>query len=286
MTIEVKIIADSVAPNKKRITTFLLKYPRFFHQEVLTHRALSRNAASSRAIPFKRVLKSIQNDMATPICFTKNKPGMQGGELLSPLKQRLAMMVWKLTGHMVLLMSKLLNLTGAAKQFTNRMSEPWSHITVVMTATEWANFFALRYHPDAQPELYELAKKMYETYIKSEPELLNNASWHLPFITETEIYGESRLPVDTLIKISVARCARTSYNNFDGKPSKIEDDLRLYEKLVGAQPIHASAAEHQATPLSRAHMQSGNFFGWKQYRKTLDGENIEVFVGPINKGDL
>ena len=282
MTIKVDIIADSVAENGKRITTFLLKYPRFIHSELMTHRALSRNAASSRAIPFRRTLKAIKEDMAQPISFNENKPGMQGGELLSPFRQKLAYAIWRTTGYIVLLMSKLLNATGASKQYTNRMSEPWSHITVVATATEWANFFALRYHPAAQPEFQELAKQMYEVYESCKPEELPNGHWHLPFITDRERRGPNALAIDDLIKISVARCARTSYNNFDGQFSKIYEDLKLYDKLVGSHPIHASAAEHQATPLLRSHIQSGNFNGWRQYRKTLDGENITVFKGPKN----
>lgn len=280
MTIKVEIIADSLSNNGKRITTFLLKYPRFIHSEVMTHRMISKNASSSRAIPLKRMLKNIKEDMATPISFTENKPGMQGGEPLPPLKQKIAMAIWVLTGHIVILMSRLLGLTGAAKQFCNRMAEPWSHITVVATATEWANFFALRFHKDAQPEFHELARQMWIAYASGHPHELPSGHWHLPFVTERERYGRNNLPLDTLIKISVARCARTSYNSFDGRESSIEDDLRLYDKLVGSTPGHFSPLEHQATPLLRAGIQSGNFFGWRQYRKTLANENITVFEHP------
>jgi hypothetical protein len=271
MTIEAKIIEDSVSPTGKRITTFLLKYPRFIHSEYLTHRMFSRNASSSRAIPFKRAMKMIKDDMAKPISFNENKAGMQGGAELSPIKQWLAFKVWILAGYFAIFFSWLLNKLGTHKQYVNRITEPFSHITVVCTATEYTNFFALRLHRDAQPEIRALAKAMWVEYAKSTPNIIKSDGWHLPFVTETE---RQYLSIEHQIKVSVARCARTSYNNFDGKQSKIEDDLKLYDKLVGTQPIHASPAEHQATPLSRANIISGNFKGWLQYRKTLDGENI------------
>lgn len=239
--------------------------------EFMTHRVFSRNASSSRAIPFKRAIKMIKDDMAMPLSFNQNKPGMQGGAELSPFRQRLAFMLWGLAGRFAILFSSLLNRLGAHKQYVNRLTEPFSHITVVCTATEYANFFALRLHPDAQPEIQALAKAMWTEYVKSTPIKLKIGEWHLPFVSEEE---RQTLPLDAQIKTSVARCARTSYNNFDGVVSKAEDDIRLYDKLVGTQPIHASPAEHQATPLLRAHIQSGNFFGWKQYRKTLENENI------------
>jgi len=276
MTISAQIITDSISPDGKRITTFLLKYPRFIHAEVMTHRMLSRNASSSRAQPFKKLLKSIRQDMAAPIQFTENKPGMQGGEPLSPTRQFLAKGIWHLTGHMVLFMSRALAATGAAKQFVNRMAEPWSHITVVATATEWANFYALRYHPAAQPEIYELAKCMWEAQSNSKPQAISFGQMHLPFVTAQE---QKDLPLADQIKVSVARCARTSYNNFDGKVSQVSDDLKLYDKLVGGNPKHASPAEHQARP-STGRLSSGNFIGWTQLRKEIPEENIYDFAPP------
>ena len=45
----------------------------------------------------------------------------------------------------------LLNL-GLHKQIVNRVLEPFTYIDVVVTATDYANWFALRLDKDAQPE--------------------------------------------------------------------------------------------------------------------------------------
>lgn len=278
MTISAKIIEDSVAPNGKRITTFLLTYPRMIHSEFMTHRMFSRNASSSRAIPFRRIKKAIQNDMAKPLSFTENQPGMQGGSDLSPFKQWLCYKVWALAGHTSLFYSSVLNWLGAHKQYSNRLSEPHSHITVVCTATDYSNFFALRHHSAAQPEIQALAKKMWLLYDSHQPNELEFGEWHLPFCTYNE---KDSLSLEDQIKVSVARCARTSYSVSDGSNSTLESDLKLYDRLLAGVVKHSSPAEHQATPLVLPTSASGNFNGWRQYRKTIAGENITEFNGPL-----
>ena len=101
-----------------------------------------------------------------------------------------------------------------------------------------------------------------------------------------------------LRKVSVARCARVSYLTHELKKPAPEADLKLYAQLVGGWPIHASPAEHQATPDEyedgprrdglvvaddgsrwrsvygwRRPELHGNFVGWVQYRKTMAGED-------------
>ena len=58
--IEAKIIADSINPQGDRIITYLLTYPHFIHSELMTHRMFSRNSASSRAIPLKKMIKMVE----------------------------------------------------------------------------------------------------------------------------------------------------------------------------------------------------------------------------------
>jgi thymidylate synthase ThyX len=178
------------------------------------------------------------------------------------------------------------------KQYANRILEPFAHITVVCSATDFANFFALRCHPMAQPEIHALADLMYEAYRTSQPEFLKDGFWHLPFVDEKcmqevkDHFGVSCLQdsddaINMAIKRSVARCARVSYLNHDGTSTSIEDDLKLYDRLLGSSPIHASPAEHQAQAgILAEDSRSGNFRGWLQFRKTLDRENIEEFELP------
>jgi hypothetical protein len=197
---------------------------------------------------------------------------------------------------------------GAHKQIVNRIIEPWCHINTLVTSTEWANFDALRCHPDAQPEMRALAEASREARLNSTPTRLRPGEWHLPYITEDdrqEVYWSTRHvsygnnecfdeveALQTCIKVSVARCARVSYLTHEGKKSTIDEDLALYDRLVGSTPLHASPTEHQAAPDRRLEAyedlaitpngystwenptQHGNFVGWRQYRKMLPGEYV------------
>jgi thymidylate synthase ThyX len=291
--IKVDIVADSVGPNGVRLTTFVLTYPRFIHAEFMTHRMFSRNASSSRAIPVKRSIQMVIDNPVIPLAFTKNQKGMQGGEALSGEAHDKAVKTWlKARDYMVECANELADLE-VHKQYANRILEAFSTITVVMTATDLDNFFALRCHEAAQPEIHLLADMMYEKYKANSPQPLKAGYWHLPFVDDVAIqevkdrFGVSCLQdseeaLNLAIKRSVARCARVSYLNHDGTATTIEQDLQLYDRLLGQVPIHASPAEHQAMaqygdiPKSL----SGNLRGWIQYRKTLDNENVTKFEGP------
>jgi len=295
MTISARIEKDSISPNGDRITTFVLTYPRFIHSEFMTHRMFSRNASSSRAIPFEKQVQMILDDTAMPISFSKNKKGMQANEDIDDQEE--AKRVWLEARDKAIEEATKLHRLGVHKQHVNRLLEPFMHITVVCTATEYNNFFALRYHSMAQPELQELARQMWKLYRSHKPRPTREGEWHLPFIKREDIikirkaldlraieinseYPKIIEPLYTILsKLSVARCARVSYLNHDGTAPTLEQDLELYERLVGGSPKHSSPAEHQATPLQG--IWSGNFFGWKQYRKTLIDECIYEFEGPL-----
>lgn len=277
--IEVKVIADSINAFDVRITTFVLTYPRFIHSEFMTHRVFSRNASSSRAIPVKKQIQMVVDNPAIPLAFTKNQKGMQGGDILTGDEEKAAVAAWLTARDRAVEMAKVLSDLEVHKQYANRILEPWAHITVVCTATEYDNFFALRIHSAAQPEIRELADKMYDARQASTPEFLKFGKWHLPFIAKEERDAakteEEQL---LLIKRSVAKCARVSYLNHDGTPTTLEQDLNLYERLLGVIPIHASPAEHQAMSVGSYNYRSGNFHGWFQYRKKLENENITNFT--------
>ena len=306
--IEAQVICDSISPQGKRLTTFKLRYPKFIHGEFMTHRVISRNASSSRAVPTAKLLEEVRNyDLqAKPVFWGANQKGMQAVEELSdveghpdgPRSEKFqAQREWTAAAHSAANHAEKLMKLGAHKQIVNRILEPFSHINVVASATEWDNFFGLRLHKDAQPEMRALAQRMWEARKASTPIQLQPGDWHLPFIASDEwdmIREELILDGPDVLKsakkVSVARCARVSYESFEtGKRSTIEEDLALYDRLLGAQPLHASPAEHQATPDELTpglegpygewrieHWQKrhehGNFSGWRQFRKTLKGE--------------
>lgn len=311
--IEASIICDSISPQCKRLTTFRLRYPKWIHGEFLTHRVISRNASSSRAVPTKKLLEEVRSDAlrAGPVFWGKNQSGMQAAEELDDTENNhyvtpktRAKQLWQQAARDAADRAEMMLDLGVHKQIVNRLLEPFSHINVVATATEWGNFFGLRLHKDAQPEMRALAIAMWEARKASTPNQLETGGWHLPFITEDDwaqypadlIEGGDgysyEQALDACIKVSVARCARVSYESFEspGRKSWHSDDLKLYDRLLGAQPLHASPAEHQATPDSEAHFMTfprqgetlvsnrsdewGNFKGWIQYRQLLPNEAV------------
>ena len=275
MGIAARVIADSMSPEGRRLTTFVLTYPRFIHAEFMTHRAFSRNAASSRAIPAKKIRKAVRVDPALPIYWGANQAGMQAEEELSGWRLTAAKWVWKFSGLLMLFMNWVLEKLGLHKQIANRILEPWFNITVIVSATNWGNFYHLRNHPKAQPEIKMLAEAMLEAQNQSIPRMLKAGQWHLPFISDEEF---AELGLERAIHVSIARCARVSYMNHEGKKSTYEEDLKLFNRLLAEEPKHASPAEHQATPIHPLEW-SGNFLGWGQFRKLLENENLSYYPG-------
>lgn len=290
-----KIVADSISEQGIRITTMELCYHRFIHSEFMTHRMFSRNASSSRAIPVEKMINQVKENPATPIHWGKNQPGMQAREEFDEDDILGFQSDWMETAKKVGEVAKYLSVLGLHKQVVNRLLEPFQFIKVIVTATEWDNFFNLRLHPDAQPEIQELARCMKEAMEASSPMLLKRGEWHLPYITEDEgisllLDAEyTKFNIEKAIKCSVARCARVSYNNHDNSSPDINKDIALADKLLEAG--HMSPFEHVATPMEISNAYetlsgrawekgithidrhgtfwSSNFRGWIQYRNLL-----------------
>lgn len=267
--ITAKVIEDSLSPIDIRLTTLQLQYPRFIHAEFMTHRVFSRNASSSRAIPVAKVIEQVRNDPAMPIHWGKNQPGMQANEELDHVGQGVAVALWRKAAEEAATVAKHMTELGLHKQVANRILEPFQYMHVIVTATQWDNFFELRAHPDAQPEIHALALEIRKAMTCSQPALLQPDEWHLPYVTMEERlrhHGDDEL----LCKLSAARCARVSYLTHDGQTPSMEKDLALYDRLVGSRPLHASPIEHQATPYLDANLWSGNFRGWLQNRQLIE----------------
>ena len=270
--IEVKIIKYSESyATKKRIATFTLKIPKFIWGHIISHRTLSRNSASSRAIPAKRIRREVLYNPFIPIYFGENKAGMVSGKQFSGLKLQLAKEIWLLSRYIPIFLHILGEKIGMHKEVVNRMLEPWLLVDIIITATEWKNFISLRKNVAAQPEMRYIAEKIDLLLNKSTPTILNTGEWHLPFILE----NEKDFDLETKKKICSARCARVSYSLFDGNISDIAADLRLCEKLSSYG--HWSPFEHIAQSLAEKE-RIANFVGWKQYRKEFELENGGDYV--------
>ena len=295
--ISVKIIADNISPEGVRLTTYELQYPRYIHAEIMTHRVFSRNAQSSRAVPVK---KALEMESVAPIVWGKNIAGMSSAEELEGVQLESAKALWDEAVNVTKIFSSRLAEQGLHKQWANRMTEWFSPIKVVVTATEWDNFFWLRIDPEAaQPEIVELARKMKETMDKSTPQLLQPGEWHLPYVVvhETEnglgYFLEDddsdyyQIDLETAKKVSAGCCAAVSYRN---NPS-VEKCLEIWDKLFSGPKPHLSPVEHQATPMIQAehnvyegktpleegitsyssdlYCYSGNLRGWVQLRQVI-----------------
>lgn len=255
----VEIIKDSVSKAGCRLTTMKLVFPRYILAQFNTHRVFSRNASSSRAIPIDKMIEKIKANPAIPLTWGSNKAGMQAGEELDDNTiAHLAYDLWKDALCSVIKTAESLSAIGLHKQHVNRILEPFMLIEVLVTATEWDNFFELRCHKDAQPEIQYLANLMRDALDESRPV---ERLVHLPFVDDD--IGE-----DKSFKLSTARCARVSYTLRDGSTDE-EKDIALHDRLVVEEPLHASPAEHQAVAM-RDDRFNRNFRGWSMYRNKLE----------------
>lgn len=279
--IEAKIIADSVSPDGHRLTTMQVTGHRFILAEFNTHRVFSRNSASSRAIPLRKQLQRVMEDPALPVKWPLEQAGMQGGdEIDDPIN---AEAMWFGARDYARTHALGLAALGVHKSIANRLLEPFMWHTIVVTSTAWENFFRQRCSPLAQPEIRALAEQMREAYDASDPHPIAEGRWHLPYLYD-EDYAE--LSPEERPKVSAARCARVSYLTQEGTRD-FSKDLELYDRLVSADPMHASPLEHVATPCAEnAHVVSlrrgdpvigplpkiGNLLGWRQLRLDVELE--------------
>jgi thymidylate synthase ThyX len=301
MGFEAKVLADSVSPAGHRLTTLEATFPRFVLAEFNTHRVFSRNSASSRAIPVAKQLRRVLDDPYVPIEFGSNQPGMQAGAPLTGKARDAAEAVWlrardDAVRHVLGLITSPENVArfedlhaclaaaegslkepppewlNVHKQVANRLLEPFMWHTVIVSSTTWENFWNLRCHPDAQPEIRLIATKMRETVKRSVPTRLEPDEWHLPLIGQAE--REEVASLDELAKISIGRCARVSYLTHAGTRD-LSADVALYDRLL--ESGHMSPMEHVARPMTQDELKqdegSGNFQGWIAHRKLIPGES-------------
>ena len=304
--IKARVIADSISPNGERMTTMEIEYPRFILAELNTHRMLSKNSASSRAIPVKTMHEQIKAAPAGPVFWGKNQAGMQAKEQLVENDLADAKFIWQRAMqdavHWASAMANRLNLH---KQIANRITEPWMTMKTVISGTEWNNLWWLRCHADAQPEFHELALKMQAAYDDSEPQLLNPGEWHVPYVTTYRslinnelLYSDGKtceITAEEARIISASCCAQVSYRKND---DTLEKAQKIYKQLIESTPAHASPVEHQATPMedsfyetwyddpqhlrqfgvthqdTQGALWSGNLRGWIQHRKLIPNEAV------------
>lgn len=297
--ITAKIIADSVCPEGNRMTTMEIEYPRFILSELNTHRMLSKNSASSRAIPVKAMHEHIRNNTAGPIYWGINQPGMKAKEEATGPDLSEAKYIWAKARDAAINYAAHLAELNIHKQITNRVTEPWMLMKTVISGTEWNNFFYLRNHMDAQPEIHQLAQVMFDELTMSIPQELKPGEWHVPYVkSERNKYGHLEyldtaggyLSIMDARVISASCCAQVSYRKNDDTLDKAKN---IFSQLIESVPAHASPVEHQASPMdicsierfnpetwesgithvsANSDLWSGNLRGWIQFRKLIRDE--------------
>lgn len=291
MSYNAKVLADSVSLAGHRVTTLEVTFPRFILAEFNTHRVLSRNSASSRAIPVERRIEQISSDPFVPEAFGKNQRGMQANETLEVGIDRVARAHWLDACADAVRHATDLASINVHKQHANRVIELFAWHTVVVTSTEWANWDALRVSKMAQPEMFKIAGMMREAREGSEPIELNYGDWHLPYVrgVDEQLAAQGLDPV----KVCVGRCAAVSYERQDTTSSEKAEAICDKLRFSG----HMSPFEHTLRPMTQRELQLfqqnglewngrewvsngrvthflGNVNGWVQYRKLLAGEAV------------
>lgn len=306
--ITAKVICDSVNEQGVRLTTFEIEYPRIVMSEFNTHRSVSKNSSSSRAIPVSKMLEHTQTVNLKPVYFGSKKAGMQAGKELGGDDLINAMVFWEAALSDAVTWATELDELGVAKEVANRLVEPFQLVKVVCTSTDWDNFFNLRLHPDADPNICMLAYKMYKAMEESKPITLSVGEWHLPYVNlgwcgKGELCyaddGFDSITLEQAIKLSAASCASVSYRT---EGMTLEKADKIFDMLIKAEVVHSSPFEHLATPIQESnydygvnelhpetwedgitHMNkqgelcSGNLRGWIQYRHLLPNNTCWKF---------
>jgi thymidylate synthase ThyX len=306
-----RVERDSIARSGHRLVSFLITFPRIVLAEAVTHRLnydswgpdhiycertttpeISKNSASSRAIPFNKMLDKVKEDPFMPL-WTQNQKGMQGSSVENPEDVVKANQFWLMARDWAVAMATQLSLLNIHKQDINRLLEPFAWVTQIVTSSNWDNFFALRCDSMAHPAIRHIARVMYLHLRKSTPMPLEYGEWHLPFVPLEEQlafrwipFVNNKLveePLPDLIKHSAARCAWVSYENHDrdGSPEAM---LSTYKRLMEGDLKHSSPVEHQATPMDPGWNYGvdtsavrSNLTGWLQARKLIPKEKTTEY---------
>ena len=350
--IQAKIVADSINIQGDRLTTLEVIMPRYILAEFNTHRMLSKNSASSRAIPFSKMVKSIQDSPFVPYAWQKDHKGMQGNEYFTDnVDIKANIFNWLEARDRAVATASWMHEGKVTKQLVNRLLEPFMYHKVLVSGTEWENFMALRcpsyeweyeegtikakskeeflnmflkrYPTNGEKDLIDelglvdedlqpinilawlnlnkgqadihmmfLAEAIYDARNESTPVALKEGEWHIPYgdnVDEGELHlylfkNNIGKPYETLedikCKISIARCARLSYQTLGDNPViDYEADLKLYDNLYKSK--HASPTEHIAKAMTEEEYstfvkQEGsivhkgwcrNFRGFRQWRE-------------------
>lgn len=293
MGFQARIITHTQAPNGREAISMLVTLPQMIEQEFLRHRVFCCSFGSTRAKPMKKQLQEVIDDPFIPLSYGRNGKGMQAKEELDEQAVFMAKSEWLTARHSAIMYADTLGDLKVHKQIAGRLLQPFAWRTGIITATDWMNFFYLRVHPDAQPEIQYFAYLCLCAYLESTPVQLNTGEWHLPFITKDEEENRSSTEIGL---VSAARCARNSYNRLPTPEDLAENERGIAhtseyytpdwnKDLQTAQDLrngsggigHFSPFEHQLEALGEgdAYTKIGPFRGYRSLRSMIEDVSPE-----------
>jgi len=286
MTVSAVVIADSSFQGN-RLTTLEIELHRFVLPEFNTHRSISRNFQSSRAVPVKQMIEQVRNNPAMPVHWGRNEPGMIANQQLEGEQLVDTKGEWMFAAMNAADSAEFMDSEGAHKQIVNRLLEPFMWTRGVATATmdDWKAFLKLRLHKDAQPEIKVLAEKIKEAIENSSIVELSPEDWHMPYFGDGYWLKGCGIKLKDALMISSSCAGQVSYRKLDEsleKAEKIYGMLNLPEKgEYNENPPHFSPTEHQARAENSDYEMSGNFHtkdSWVQYRKILEAGAEYIYI--------
>ena len=275
-----KVIADSINPAGVRLTTLEVCFPRFILAEINTHRVFSRNSASSRAIPVGKQLQRVKEFPFVPESFPINKPGMSATEYITAKDSgyKEARDAWLYGRDKAIETAERLLALNIHKQIANRVIEPYTYHTAVITATEWDNFYNLRISPFAQPEIIKTAELMKSAMNRTHPRRLEWGELHLPYVLDSELmldrFAQNK---PELLKVSAGRAAAVTLLNMATRD--VDKDIERCEKLIAnghMSPLEHPAEAHNPAFSNYASKPSNFNDTWVQFRKRIPNEAVYV----------
>lgn len=235
------------------LTTFLLEgFPKCLLAELNTHRALSRNTESSRARPIKAVVKQVLQDPFDPI-ITVSQSGMSGN-IMRGFRAVVARKIVRGLRYPAIIGVLILDKICVHKQNANRYLEPWMKVSVIVSATEWDNFLALRCGTGTQLEFREFALSMRDQLESICPVSLSPGECHKPW----PLLSEAK---------NVTKVARVSYANH-GR-DLLEKTAQEKVDFLWANE-HLSPFEMVAIAATPGEEVIGNYKGFHQLRHTYE----------------
>ena len=231
----------------------------FLANGITVHNCFSRNASSSRATPLSVTLQEVREN---PVCFNHvglNQSGMCADVELCPQRKEEFKKDWKALCNLVADKVEELSVRyGIHKQVLNRALEPFLPIRVIVTTTETENFFKLRLAKNAQPEIRDLARCMYESMSLKEA---SHNRYHLPY---SEYFPESENNYQRLVRC-VCACARVSVGKQNGRSTSFDEDEAFFWRLFGNG--HLSPFEHCAKYVEGKKFE--NFYEYQSARNLM-----------------